>query len=94
MINLYCRLSNLFFPYFIEKQYNNMIVNWVEEYSLIVLVLKKLTFYSFFPYVYVFFIVIFFKLFFLFCFFQLGLSSIFPSTPSESRYLNGYIILH
>ena len=37
-----------------------MIVNWVEEYSLTILVLKKLTFYSFFPYAYVFFIVILF----------------------------------
>lgn len=70
-----------------------MIVNWVKGYSLIIPVLKELSFYRFFPYVYVFFIVVLYLKFFD-VFVQLTLSNIFPSSPSKSSCFKGYIVPH
>lgn len=64
--------------FFLKNTVTNMIVNWVEGYSLIIPVLKELSFYRFFPYVYLFFIHVLYLKFLMFYFFLVNVVKHFP----------------
>lgn len=81
--------------FFLKNNVTNMIVNWVEGYSLIIPVLKELSFYRFFLFVYLFFIhVLYLKFLMCFFFFWLMLSNIFLNSPSKSSCFKGYLVPH